>query len=142
VVGRDAGGGDGFAAVEAGGDLEIEGEELGEEVGIRASRVSKRSFRASGVDRSLTVAALFGGRSLTVAVRISAKAVGVEGGVGVAEGILAGKFKRAVEGAESAGDVLEGVGADAADLAGGSATREGGQGGRKIGLDGLRTRPR
>ena len=35
IVTRDAGGGDGFAPFDAGGDFLVEGEELGEEVGLR-----------------------------------------------------------------------------------------------------------
>ena len=47
---------------------------------------------------------------------------GVEGGVGVFEGVSAGQFEGAVEGEEAAGEDVEGVGADAADVAAGLVT--------------------
>ncbi len=86
IVGRDAGGGDGLAFFEAGGDGEVQIQQLLEEVGLGVEAVSDEDG-------------------------------GGEGGVGVFEGVLAGEFEGAVEGTETAFDVGEGLGADAADFA-------------------------
>jgi hypothetical protein len=70
-VGRDAGGGDGFVAIDARGDVEVEVKELLEEVFLDGEAIGNENG-------------------------------GVEGGVGIFDGILAGEFERAIDGAEAA----------------------------------------